>query len=181
MGFSRQEYWSDCHFLLQGICQTQGSNLVLLHCRQIFFFTIWATRKASIVSPGLANCHTGEAQSMRISQIRPLDSWTQGAPGAMESPPVLRQKEALGLALSNSVVWGQSPNPSGCKGSHQAEQWQCGCRPPGWPPEHTETMCASVGPCVHQGGQSFLRPPDGHQHSDLGGLGKSSLSVTHHE
>ena len=34
MGFSRQEYWSGCHFLLQGIFPTQGSNpclLCLLH------------------------------------------------------------------------------------------------------------------------------------------------------
>ena len=30
MGFSRQEY---CHFLLQGIFLTQGSNPCLLHCR----------------------------------------------------------------------------------------------------------------------------------------------------
>ena len=28
LGFSRQEYWSGCHFLLQGIFPTQGSNLV---------------------------------------------------------------------------------------------------------------------------------------------------------
>ena len=32
-GFSRQGYWSGC--LLQGIFLTQGSNLHLLHCRQI--------------------------------------------------------------------------------------------------------------------------------------------------
>ena len=34
MGFSRQEYWSGCHFLLQGIFLTQGSNPGLPHCRQ---------------------------------------------------------------------------------------------------------------------------------------------------
>ena len=34
MGFSRQEYWSDCHSLLQGIFPTQGSNPGILHCRQ---------------------------------------------------------------------------------------------------------------------------------------------------
>ena len=28
VGFSRQEYWSGCHFLLQGIFPTQGSNLL---------------------------------------------------------------------------------------------------------------------------------------------------------
>ena len=31
MGFSRQQYWSGCHFLFQGIFWTQGSNLHLLH------------------------------------------------------------------------------------------------------------------------------------------------------
>ena len=30
MEFSRQEYWSGCHVLLQGILQTQGSNPCLL-------------------------------------------------------------------------------------------------------------------------------------------------------
>ena len=29
MEFSRQEYWSGCHYLLQGIFPTQGSNLRL--------------------------------------------------------------------------------------------------------------------------------------------------------
>ena len=32
-GFSRQEYWSGCHALLQGIFPTQGLNPGLLHCR----------------------------------------------------------------------------------------------------------------------------------------------------
>ena len=35
MGFSRQEYHSGCHFLLQGIFPTQGLNLCLLYCRWI--------------------------------------------------------------------------------------------------------------------------------------------------
>ena len=37
MGFSRQEYGSGCHACLQGIFPTQGSNLYLLHCRQILY------------------------------------------------------------------------------------------------------------------------------------------------
>ena len=47
MEFSRQEYWSEFHSLLQGISPTQGSNpslLCLLHCRQILYH--WATGKA---------------------------------------------------------------------------------------------------------------------------------------
>ena len=37
MGFSRQEYWSGCHFLLQGIFPTQGSNPGLPHCMQTVY------------------------------------------------------------------------------------------------------------------------------------------------
>ena len=37
MGFSRQEYWSGCHALLQGIFPTQGSTRGLLHCRWILY------------------------------------------------------------------------------------------------------------------------------------------------
>ena len=36
-GFSRQEYWSGCHALLQGIFQTQGLNPSLLHWRWILY------------------------------------------------------------------------------------------------------------------------------------------------
>ena len=36
-GFSRQEYWSGCHSLLQGIFSTQGSNPGLLHRRQSLY------------------------------------------------------------------------------------------------------------------------------------------------
>ena len=37
MGFSRQEYWSGCHFLLQEFFPTQGWNPGLLHCRQTLY------------------------------------------------------------------------------------------------------------------------------------------------
>ena len=39
MEFSRQEYWSGLPFLLQGIFPTQGSNLFLLHGRQILLLS----------------------------------------------------------------------------------------------------------------------------------------------
>ena len=38
MGFPRQEYWSGLPCLLQGIFPIQGSNLGLLHCRQILYY-----------------------------------------------------------------------------------------------------------------------------------------------
>ena len=37
MEFSRQEYWSGLHFLLQGIFPTQGSNPGLPHYRQTLY------------------------------------------------------------------------------------------------------------------------------------------------
>ena len=37
MGFSRQDTRMGCHFLLQGIFLTQGSNPGLPHCRQILY------------------------------------------------------------------------------------------------------------------------------------------------
>ena len=37
MGFFRQEYWSGCHALLQGIFPTQGWNPILSHCRWFLY------------------------------------------------------------------------------------------------------------------------------------------------
>ena len=37
MGFSSKDTGVVCHFLLQGIFLTQGSNPDLLHCRQILY------------------------------------------------------------------------------------------------------------------------------------------------
>ena len=37
MRLSRPEHWSGCHFLLQGIFLTQGSNPGLPHCRQMLY------------------------------------------------------------------------------------------------------------------------------------------------
>ena len=37
MEFSRQEYWSGLSFLSPGDLPDQGSNLGLLHCRQILY------------------------------------------------------------------------------------------------------------------------------------------------
>ena len=39
MEFYRQEYWSGLPLPPPGIFPIQGSNLSLLHCKRIFFFT----------------------------------------------------------------------------------------------------------------------------------------------
>ena len=47
MGFSKQEYWSGCHFLLQGIFLTQGLNLLSPALAGRFFSTsaTWEAHK----------------------------------------------------------------------------------------------------------------------------------------
>ena len=52
MEFLRQEYWSGCHFLLQGIFLTQGSTCVPCIGRQILYH--WATWEALLFYPPLA-------------------------------------------------------------------------------------------------------------------------------
>ena len=44
MGFSRQEYWSGCHFLLQG--SSRPRDWTWVSCTAGRFFTIWITREA---------------------------------------------------------------------------------------------------------------------------------------
>ena len=48
MGFSRQEFWSGCHFLLQGIFLTQRWNLCLLHLLH------WQMDSLPLAPPGKA-------------------------------------------------------------------------------------------------------------------------------
>ena len=48
MGFSRQEYWSGLHFLLQGIFLTQGLNPHFL-CIAGGFFICWAIAKWNLL------------------------------------------------------------------------------------------------------------------------------------
>ena len=52
MGFSKEEYWSGCHSLLQRIFLNQGLNLGLLHCRQILYHLSY--REVLILSNGRA-------------------------------------------------------------------------------------------------------------------------------
>ena len=62
MGFSRQEYWSGyCHFLLQGIFLTQGSNLCLISSLASAgrLFTTEPPWRPLITSPHLIKTNSG--------------------------------------------------------------------------------------------------------------------------
>ena len=75
--FSRQGYWNGYHFLLQGIYLTQGSNLGLPLCRQIF--TIWATWEVFLYIHTHIHTHTHMQTQWSIShkenEILPFMTW----------------------------------------------------------------------------------------------------------
>ena len=59
MGFFMQEYWSGCHFLLQGIFLTQGSNLHLLCLPQnLYLLSHRGGLDAETKGPALLSCLT---------------------------------------------------------------------------------------------------------------------------
>ena len=59
VGFSRQEYWSGLHFLLQNIFQTQELNPGLLHCRPILYQLSYEGR-FQFFKKGKSNDHTDQ-------------------------------------------------------------------------------------------------------------------------
>ena len=77
VGFSRQEYWSGCHFLLQGIFPTQGSNPCLLHCRWIIYLlSHWgrpntASQSSEEESFFLPSAFVGSWQALACGYISP--------------------------------------------------------------------------------------------------------------
>ena len=97
MGFSRQEYWSGCHFLLQGIFLTQGSNPGLPPCRQ----TLSSEPPGKFLSAKelvLLNCGAGE------------DSWESlGQQGDKPVNPKGNQPwifiKRIGTKVEVSIFW----------------------------------------------------------------------------
>ena len=57
MGFSRKEYRSGCHFLLQGIFPTQESNPGLLHCREILYWLSYKGNRLLKSSYNILHCN----------------------------------------------------------------------------------------------------------------------------
>ena len=109
MGFSRQEYWSGLHSLLQGIFLTQGLNpgLLVKNCRQIlyrlsltfFFFNLpLASTQNAAMSPYL-NFQVRKPQV--CGERRPVEDgvkvpvWT-GAGGKVSWADRLASAKALG-------------------------------------------------------------------------------------
>ena len=70
-GFSSWEYWSGCHFLLQGIYPTQGSNLCLLRLLAGGFFITSATWEAlDLECSGMVDLHFLSIDALAYTLVR---------------------------------------------------------------------------------------------------------------
>ena len=126
MGFSRQEYWSGCHFLLQGIFPTQGLNPGLPHWTDVLLSVpsrkSWVTSIASQV-----------AQQWRLHL--PMQMWVQS----------LGREDSLEKAIATHssilawrIPWKEEPGGLQSMGSQRVRpEWATEHR------QHTEPLLGS--------------------------------------
>ena len=100
MGFSGKDTRVDCHSFLQGIFLSQGSNLGLLHCRQILYCLSY--REALQFSSVQFSC------SVVSDALRPHESQHTRPPCPSPTPGVHSDSCPLSqwchLAISSSVI-----------------------------------------------------------------------------
>ena len=139
MEFSRQEYWSGCHTVFQGIFPTQGSSLGPMHCRQIL--SIWATREtfytfqfSSVTQsyPALCNpmdcCTPGflvhhQLQKLAQTHVRWVSDSIQPSHSlSSPSPPAFNLSQHQGLFQWVSSSY-QVAKVSEFQLQHQSFQW----------------------------------------------------------
>ena len=98
MRFSRKEYWSGCHFFLQGIFLTQGIKPGLLLGRRILYH--WATREAWF---WLSRAAAAAAKSLQScpTLCDPID----GSPPGSAVPGILQARTLEWVAISFSNAW----------------------------------------------------------------------------
>ena len=73
MGFLKQQYWMGCHFLLQGILPTQGSNLSLLHSQ---VDPLWGKAQMGVTSPIKYACLYSTGGYTRLAHyLLPYTDW----------------------------------------------------------------------------------------------------------
>ena len=108
MGFSRQEYQSGWHFLLQGTFLTKRSNLHLprlLHCRRVHYH--WATR----FNPELpldCPCFNPEFQlPLHFNKHIPMERTHFMASFVLEEGRVSQPQHCRGFGLDDPLFWGE--------------------------------------------------------------------------
>ena len=105
VGISRQEYWSGCHFLLQGIFPCQGSNPRLLRWQACWTAQAPASRQSGPSLPAVSCPHAGFPCSQHPSSRCRRQLWA-GTSHAFDPPGVtLLHRLLVNYTL---VLWGQS-------------------------------------------------------------------------
>ena len=74
MGFSSQNTGVGCHFVLQGIFPTQGSNPGLPNCRQILYCLSHITKASTVRKKAFVKSHT--APSLVTAPVQREMTWT---------------------------------------------------------------------------------------------------------
>ena len=106
MEFSRQNTGVGCHSLLQSIFPTQGSNLGLLHFRQVLYhwpdkwtkMSIWVHKSnRSTASSSLLWWHVGDSRWKERRRGDRGSAWVLSSPLKGKWPPVIQQEPPLGI------------------------------------------------------------------------------------
>ena len=150
MEFSRQEYWSGCHFLLQRIFLTQGLNPGLPHCRQTFYHLshLGSPQCYKKTSKNIASFH--EIIGHLSGRCKMLVLRNQFYPGDLPNPGIKPRSTTLlllllscfnrvqlcmtqlmaahqalpSLGFSRQEHWSGLPFPSPM---HESEMWKWSC------------------------------------------------------
>ena len=114
MGFSRQSTGVDCHFLLQGIFPTQGSNL------NLFLVLDWQAGSLPLAPPGKRFLQFSSVQSLiRVRLCDPRDCSTPGFPVHHQLPEFTQiHIHRVGDAIQPSHPL-SSPSPAFNLSQHQ--------------------------------------------------------------
>ena len=131
MGFSRQEDWSGCHFLLQGVFPARGSSPGLPHCRQTLYCPSHQGSQESkvricisngVLSGGFLVAHRVKSPpAMRRLQFRsragqtgpPLQySWASVLGRMVKSPPAMWATGVCSLDWEAPLEEGRAPHPA---------------------------------------------------------------------
>ena len=110
MGFPGKSTGVGCHFLLQGIFLTQGSNPGLLPCRQMLYHLSHQGSPLEWISPFQTDmCFSNWLSGKRVYRMKDLQSspWKSGCiPFKKPETPPAPQSPRILLSSNSSVVWG---------------------------------------------------------------------------
>ena len=108
MGFSRQEYWSHCHFLFQGIFLTQGLNPCLL------LLLPWQVGSFPLLPPGNPQDTHAAAAAKSLQSCPTLCNPIDGSPPGSPVLGFFRQEHWSGLPFPSPMRESESEVTKSC-------------------------------------------------------------------